>query len=886
LAAKADLCRDRDHLNSAEQAVENAKVEELKKDEARSKPTLTMMLSTAFEVTPEQERERRAKKVMKRQKVVLEHTFDIAAKKQALLKKIEERDSAIHSATIAIETAEYDRISQTHACLRKYVENERASLKFKSQLLGKLEEALDAADVKGDITTFVNQNQDAEETHKYHKALSILDWDYRRRKAEAKAFTQNRRRMSEDVVVLGDFEKEHTPAVRLSDVGMFDMLESYEGNKGVINLDSEFFSLGVLNGMDSAQREFSFLEKPGLVGLAKSACFDSSDKCQCSPIDRSDGSNGHGQAADTTGRDAIVGVVGNEGKGVAAERRKTKSAGARRDVQSMASVFALSTTDSLTSTRAEQNGKSVRYELSPSSEEVSSTTMQSQLAILFGNSDDDIAKTFDGTENPWSDILFAKKARDLFLQELDKNRGSHGKLSHVAFGELTLAMKAMLDYCEQNEEVRAAMRVANMANTYHTCPKLPEETRNGEGEKISLDLVEKHYIQQESMIRNHCLWRQEAFWDAALIQGVAEELEHRDAILWDELSPEEMREEVIGVHNVVFGQLATMTITMHAIGLNRWEVLRKLLRLSRGAQLTVEQENDLVVCVENAFAGEPEDLEEGFRPRDQTTSESTEELSFSGRDDGGREARFGSSNTEGNMHYSGGDVDPTSLMAKSLPLNFSDLSLSNQCMGKSIEDLETMEGMKSGSNSRRPSAFAMRLGQSPVEPERTKEIMDTLTPPLESPRYVGVDDRSDRELHMRHGPTATCQPPVSGLANSSVTSFMLSPVYPLGDLASSAPEISAVKKAKESQSMKVTSSGPEGIGQQKSLGFSLFPSLGSIDDGDESDDDDGCWQTTPFSGSQSPQSPVLISPPRSPKVAIPPLKFDAQNELVNSDTNT
>ncbi len=53
------------------------------------------ILSSAFEVTPEIERDKQRKKLVKRYKILLECTEMIVNRKRMLVKKIEERDSAI-----------------------------------------------------------------------------------------------------------------------------------------------------------------------------------------------------------------------------------------------------------------------------------------------------------------------------------------------------------------------------------------------------------------------------------------------------------------------------------------------------------------------------------------------------------------------------------------------------------------------------------------------------------------------------------------------------------------------------------------------------------------------------------------------------------------------
>jgi hypothetical protein len=749
------------------------------------------MMSSAFEVTPEQERERQAKKVAKRQKAVLDHTIDIATKKRWLLQKIEERDGAIEMASSAFEAAEYDRIGRTHQCLKKYVEMERASLQYKSQLLSKLEEAINGADVTKDITMFVEQEKSTDLTHKYHKALSILDWDYRRRKAAAKSFSSHRE--SEDVTGINDFMKPRTPAVRLSDVGAgaFDLLEGHVGNKDIGQLDSALLQLGVLDGtlIEDSKRKFSFIESPKEPVNTQSEQSVSSSSPDSQKIRQSGVRNSSTDSLEKEGDTVFVDNDPSEdmadlGGGSLAQTDHKKAL-------EIASVgHTLENVEGSMTIRSVEDNYIDRISSGASSVcEVASIKMASQLAILFGDNDADICMKFGETDDLWTEIIVGSKdARDVFLQELDEKRGSHGRLSRPAFRQMTLAMKAMLDFCEHNEEVRSAMRVANMANTFHTTVqtrlsqsseetnaakkekdenKQPSSPSEGDGGLSAFDIKlhtiekeagevcedegpgEKHYIQQEPVIKDHPIWREETFWDAALIQGVAEELEHRDAVLWDELPPDQLREVVVGMHNIIFGQLGTMAVTMHEVGLGRVEVQRKLLKLCRGAQLTEEQENDLSICIKSAFAADDEDggdtLSDALRRQTNSeNSEATDEPKF-GDGWATAERQSSSSNTDClPASESGGWIDrdsqpspsastaEVSNMTKSPKSNTSSKRHTSSKSNTS-EDQVSKEGICSPPKSRRPSILGVRLDESPVKGRSGEEMEEVLKNALRSP---------------------------------------------------------------------------------------------------------------------------------------------------------
>lgn len=54
------------------------------------------------------------------------------------------------------------------------------------------------------------------------------------------------------------------------------------------------------------------------------------------------------------------------------------------------------------------------------------------------------------------------------------------------------------------------------------------------------------------------------------------------AVRWDDLPAEALREAVMGVHNIVFGQLGALALAMHELGLAFCEAERTVLEMSRG----------------------------------------------------------------------------------------------------------------------------------------------------------------------------------------------------------------------------------------------------------------------------------------------------------------
>lgn len=60
-----------------------------------------------------------------------------------------------------------------------------------------------------------------------------------------------------------------------------------------------------------------------------------------------------------------------------------------------------------------------------------------------------------------------KDAREIFLQTLDEKRGRNSLLTQEQYDKMKTAMKVFLDKCQEYNDVKAALRIANMSITFH-----------------------------------------------------------------------------------------------------------------------------------------------------------------------------------------------------------------------------------------------------------------------------------------------------------------------------------------------------------------------------------------------------------------------------------
>ncbi len=137
----------------------------------------------------------------------------------------------------------------------------------------------------------------------------------------------------------------------------------------------------------------------------------------------------------------------------------------------------------------------------------------------------------------WREALSSKLLRNRFMQELDHKRSKYSQLDHSRYETLANGMVAFLDICEESEDMMvavSAMRVANMANTFH---------KRSDGSTSN-----KTYLQSEPRFLQHSIWKKAGFWELALKESVFAQMHNHFAVTrWDELNMDQLREVVQGI---------------------------------------------------------------------------------------------------------------------------------------------------------------------------------------------------------------------------------------------------------------------------------------------------------------------------------------------------
>ena len=104
----------------------------------------------------------------------------------------------------------------------------------------------------------------------------------------------------------------------------------------------------------------------------------------------------------------------------------------------------------------------------------------------------------------------------------------------------------LLNLCEEGHEdltAASAMRVANMANTFHKSHCIvPSSSGSSCSTSSSCCSAEKCYLQTDPRLRTHSIWRQPGFWESALKESVFAQLKKTSFPQWDDIEMDHIAE--------------------------------------------------------------------------------------------------------------------------------------------------------------------------------------------------------------------------------------------------------------------------------------------------------------------------------------------------------
>ncbi|KAK1941832.1 Uncharacterized protein P3T76_006896 [Phytophthora citrophthora] len=484
---------------------------------------------------PEFELQRLAARVGRCEEEQAQAMMARARAKTTLYNRIISRDEMTMAVSVAYQKAEEERLDQLNASLHRFLHVEKERLQVSQQMLSSLETHVQGLSRAEDIQLLIHNQRDPDNMHFQGKALALLDWQW------TKSHT------------------DHASVFRRHQLGLLERRSSVE--------DGSFAS----PTSSSASTTTSTSPRRGPV-------INSVVAASVAPLD-----SPHSVLTQTPLSAALHQFFAE-------------------DEQRVASFNEVEASES-------------REELLPTSDVNSSESIAS-LQVPNGH-----VKT--STETLVHETCKTAEGRALFVKCLNRQRSLETKVKDQASFEVLVAcFNAFLDECVREDDIKAAKTAMILAETFYY-PKAQSTSSNGSKqdaaaprngcthtrddedelnrrrsslcadcrdytERTSEELLQyvdeahpllhgggigrgatRTYLQEE--VKKHPIWKSPSFWEKALLLAIGEELQRTpQPCPWEELPSgvpkhdglPSREEAVCRVHNIVFGQLGSFTLSM------------------------------------------------------------------------------------------------------------------------------------------------------------------------------------------------------------------------------------------------------------------------------------------------------------------------------------
>lgn len=173
--------------------------------------------------------------------------------------------------------------------------------------------------------------------------------------------------------------------------------------------------------------------------------------------------------------------------------------------------------------------------------------------------------------------------RNVILNCLNQQRTRSLELSKIGYEQLAASLRLLLDACAEREDNKTAKKVMNMIQTFY-------RTGNVEGQKVYL----------HASLIDHPLWSYPQYWGNALLLSVGEELsKNPQETPWHILPSQERTQLVLGVHNIVFGQVTSFIYHMATFGFSKKQIFQYAQNVCFAYELAEEQRIALFSSVQS-----------------------------------------------------------------------------------------------------------------------------------------------------------------------------------------------------------------------------------------------------------------------------------------------
>eukprot|EP00644_Phytophthora_capsici_P006711 jgi/Phyca11/532745/estExt2_fgenesh1_pg.C_PHYCAscaffold_80012 len=483
---------------------------------------------------PEFELQRLAARVARCEEEQAQAVMARARAKTTLYNRIISRDEMTMAVSVAYQKAEEERLDQLNASLHRFLHMEKERLQVSQQMLSSLETHVQGLSRAEDIQLLIHNQRDPDNMHFQGKALALLDWQWTKSQTD------------------------HAAPSRRHSLGLLERRSSVE--------DGSFAS------PTSSSTSTSASPRRGPV-------INSIVAASVAPLD-----SPHSVLTQTPLSGALHQFFAE-------------------DEQHAVSFD-------------EDENSETRDEQLPTSD-ANSNESNTSLQTPYGH-----VKT--STETLVHETCKTAEGRALFVKCLNRQRSLETKVKDQAsFEALVTCFNAFLDECVREDDIKAAKTAMILAETFYY-PKAQGTSSNGrkqdaaaprngcthtrddvEGElnrrrsslcadcrdyteRTSEELLQyvdethpllhgggigrgatRTYLQEE--VKKHPIWKSPSFWEKALLLAIGEELQRTpQPCPWEELPSglpkhdglPSREEAVCRVHNIVFGQLGSFTLSM------------------------------------------------------------------------------------------------------------------------------------------------------------------------------------------------------------------------------------------------------------------------------------------------------------------------------------
>ncbi|TMW57224.1 hypothetical protein Poli38472_003149 [Pythium oligandrum] len=515
---------------------------------------------------PTFELQRLATRVAKCEEEKAQALFAKAQAKTHLYKRIVSRDEMAMAVSVAYQRAEEERLDQLHSCMQRFLHIEKERAKATDKMLKTLEQQIEHMNRSEDIQMLIHNHRNADNMHFQGKALALLDWHWGKAIAERERHHHHHRH----------HDKPHHERV------------------------------GTDNGHDSTVHTAPAGQQDGLLA----------DPIEIPPLDGHVNDFGnepqrspHGALADTPMGQALHKLFAEDSRPSSPVNASMVAPLPRSESDTSSDASSVSEEDSPPpSAAATAESGDVDVELQQVAQ-----LLEEQVALSESTESPALpspttkAPSLPALEEIVQSACETHKGRALFVRCLNRQRSLETRLrDRQAFDALNSCFNIFLDRCIRDDDVKAAKTAMILAETFYVARDSENESEDSPSEASherrerggSWGFAPRHmgrgasriYCQVE--VKKHAIWKSPSFWEKALLHAIGEELQKTpQPCSWEDLpsgitrtasqssglseqqhrsSPHSngpvvipTREEAVSrVHNIVFGQLGSFTLSM------------------------------------------------------------------------------------------------------------------------------------------------------------------------------------------------------------------------------------------------------------------------------------------------------------------------------------